>query len=173
MNPNSIIFASLAFAISLAHYDNAFSESRDLTNLLNAAESEGYGIVKRLDYSNGSILLKLRSRDSIISFILEEDNDLMLRSFYHLPTGFDELRANEWNKKFRWVKTYIDDDRDLVIEQDVDFPADHLPISQTMKVIGRFFSIGDIFSAWLALGANKINEDDRENSNVDRTETGV
>ncbi len=137
--------------------------AKDLSYFYDFVENEGYKIAERKDFDNGVIILKVRSRGSVINVIFEEDDKIQLRAHFDRPKEFNEVVANEWNKKFRWTKTYIDNDDDLVLESDIAIPVSEFYSETIIQMLGRFFTAGDIFVVWM----NSTSDDDYQDTKRD------
>lgn len=130
---------------------------KDLSSLYTFLENEGYKIVDRENFDDGDILLKLVSRGSVIGLLIEPDNDLQMRSYfmdYKNKNKFNEIIANNWNKSFRWVKAYVDDERDIVLELDI-LPQSKLSSQLLLDSLNMFYAANDIFKAWINTKASK------------------
>ncbi|MBR72213.1 MAG: hypothetical protein CMM30_04650 [Rhodospirillaceae bacterium] len=141
--------------------------ARDLSLFYEFLENEGYKIAERKDYDDGDVLLKIKSRGRIVNFYIEQDNDLMFRAYYPIPSEFSEVNVNEWNKRYRWCKAYIDDDRDLVVELDVALSSKELSSQLTIESINKFFTVTEILSMWIVSGSNIPHSESVHNKSSD------
>lgn len=121
----------------------------DGTDLLELMLAAGYNAT--LD-DDGDIRWELH-QDLAWVLILNDSQLLQFWSYYHAPAvGLAEV--NEWNKRYYYSKTYIDDDNDLVIEIDLDLKG-----GTTAGAILEFIYTADLsFEVWLSdlVGLNRI-----------------
>lgn len=109
----------------------------DLLELMLAA---GYDVT--LD-EDGDIRWELH-QDLAWILILNEGQILQFWSYYGAP-GIGLAEVNEWNKRYYYSKTYIDDDNDIIIEIDLDLKG-----GTTAGAILEFIYTADLsFGVWL------------------------
>ena len=74
-----------------------------------------------LDYKptgKNGYLIKLEGVKMLV--LIENDGSLMLYCFFQ-GVRVNTTKINEWNKKHRYSRAYIDDSNDPVLESDLDF----------------------------------------------------
>ncbi|MCH8531114.1 MAG: YbjN domain-containing protein [Saccharospirillum sp.] len=92
-------------------------------------------------------------RDLAWILVLNEGQLLQFWSYYG-AAGVGLADVNEWNKRYYFSKTYIDDDNDIVIEIDLDLKG-----GTTAGAILEFIYTADLsFDVWLndLIGLNRM-----------------
>ena len=130
-------------------YQDADTITKYFSALYDTFKDAGYKIIDRIDIDHRPTILKVKSRETIINVLVENDYILQLRKYFSKPKDFNESTANKWNERFRWAKAYIDKDKDLVLELDIIINLSEIDQQTTQKLLSRFFTASDIFSVWI------------------------
>lgn len=124
----------------------------DLLALMRAA---GYDVT--LD-EDGDIRWELH-QDLAWILVLSDGQLLQFWSYYDAP-GLGLAEVNEWNKRYYYSKSYIDDDNDVIIEIDLDLKG-----GSTAGAILEFIYTADLsFEVWLEelIGLSRMQAQFRE-----------
>lgn len=119
------------------------------TDLLELMLAAGYDV--SLD-DDGDIRWELH-QDLAWILVLSDGQLLQFWSYYGAP-GVGLAEVNEWNKRYYYSKTYIDDDNDIIIEIDLDLKG-----GTTAGAILEFIYTADLsFEVWLddLIGLNRM-----------------
>jgi hypothetical protein len=110
------------------------------TDVLELMQASGYDVV--LD-SDGDVRWELH-QDVAWILILNEGQVLQFWSYYD-GRGIGLAEVNDWNKRYYYSKTYLDDDNDVIIEIDLDLKG-----GTTYGAILEFIYTADLsFAVWL------------------------
>jgi hypothetical protein len=110
------------------------------TELLELMQASGYDVV--LD-NDGDIRWELH-QDVAWILILNEGQVLQFWSYYD-GRGIGLAEVNDWNKRYYYSKTYLDDENDVIIEIDLDLKG-----GTTYGAIVEFIHTADLsFEVWL------------------------
>ncbi len=83
--------------------------------IMEIMKSEGYAVTIN---DAGNILWKI---DGINAFMFVSNNEESLQFFSGIRDGNSTMeKVNDWNKTMRFSRSYLDDDRDPILELDLD-----------------------------------------------------
>lgn len=131
MNFSTKLFGGLATAMMITTASIATAEITATDAHVVMKAMQDFGLVATMDKdAQGDPKISSRVSDTKYSvyFYGCEDNDncssILIKAGYDLNTGLSALKINEWNRKKRFAKAYIDDEGDPFLEMDINLDFD-------------------------------------------------
>lgn len=145
---------SAAAAISLASAAHAQVTATDENVILQAMQD--FGLVATMGTDNSGdpkISSRVSSTKFKVYFYGCTDNtqctSIQFGAGYDLKTGISALKVNEWNRKKRFAKAYIDDEGDPFLEMDINTDYDGIGIKNFEDSMDLWRSLVEDFEEFI------------------------
>lgn len=131
MNFHTKLFGGLASVVMITTATFAMAEvtAKNAHSVLTGMQN--FGLVATMGADNdGDPKISSRVSDTKFSVYFYGCSDnincasIMIKAGYDLTTGITASKVNEWNRKKRFAKAYIDDEGDPFLELDVNLSLD-------------------------------------------------